>query len=69
MLFDNLVIRLLGSDDFPTESKHVAARELTDIAPRLVIPIADPLPLDRTAEAHDRVDAGTRERVLIDVRI
>jgi len=31
----------------------------------LRIPIGDPLPLDRIAEAHDRVDAGARERVLL----
>ena len=31
------------------------------------IPIGDPLPLDRIAEAHDRVDSGTRERVLVRV--
>ena len=31
----------------------------------LSIPIGDPLPLDRIAEAHDRVDAGARERVLL----
>ena len=31
----------------------------------LSIAIADPLPLDRIAEAHDRVDAGTRQRILL----
>ena len=31
----------------------------------LSIPTGDPMPLDRIAEAHDRVDAGTRERVLL----
>ena len=30
----------------------------------LSIPIGEPLPPDQIAEAHDRVDAGTRERVL-----
>ena len=33
----------------------------------LSIAVGDPLPLDRIAEAHDRVDAGTRERVLLAV--
>jgi len=28
-------------------------------------PIGDPLPLDRIAEAHDRVEVGARERVLL----
>ena len=31
----------------------------------LSIPIGAPLPLERAAEAHDRVDAGSRERVLL----
>ena len=67
MLFANLTIRLLGSDDFPLEAKRQAAEDLTAAAREgaLSIPIADPLPLDRIAEAHDRVDAGTRQRVLL----
>src|SRR3954454_20325483 len=67
MLFANLTVRLLGSDDFPPAAKHQAAADLTAAAQEraLRIPIADPLPLDRIAEAHDRVDAGTRKRVLL----
>ena len=67
MLFDNITIRLLGSDDFPTEAKQQAAADLTAAARdgALIIPVGAPLPLDRAAEAHDRVDAGTRERVLL----
>jgi NADPH2:quinone reductase len=67
MLFANLTIRLLGSDDFPSEAKHQAATDLTTAAweGALTVPIGDPLPLERIAEAHDRVDAGTRERTLI----
>jgi len=30
-----------------------------------LIPIGEPLPLDQIAEAHDRMDAETRERVLL----
>ena len=69
MLFANLTIRLLGSDDFPPEAKHRAAADLTTAAREqaLSIPISDPLPLDRIAEAHDRVDAGARERVLVSI--
>jgi hypothetical protein len=33
----------------------------------LSIAISDPLPLDRIAEAHDRVDAGARQRVLLEI--
>jgi NADPH:quinone reductase len=67
MLFDNITIRLLGSDDFPAVSKQQAAVDLTAAAGdgALSIPIGTPLPLDRAAEAHDRVDAGTRDRVLL----
>jgi NADPH2:quinone reductase len=67
MLFANLTIRLLGSDDFPPAAKRQAAVDLTTAAREgaLSIPSGDPLPLDRVADAHDRVDAGTRERVLL----
>jgi NADPH2:quinone reductase len=67
MLFANLTIRLLGSDDFPPAAKHQAASALTVAAQEgaLHIPIGDPFALDRIAEAHDRVDAGSRERVLV----
>jgi NADPH2:quinone reductase len=69
MLFANLTIRLLGSDDFPPAAKRQAVADLTTAASdgAFSIPIGDPLPLDRIAEAHDRVDAGVRERVLLAV--
>jgi NADPH:quinone reductase len=69
MLFDNITIRLLGSDDFPAAAKQRAADDLTTAAQQgaLAIAIGPPLPLERTAEAHDRVDAGTRARVLVEV--
>jgi NADPH2:quinone reductase len=69
MLFANLTIRLLGSDDFPADAKQRAARELTAAAQEgaLRIPLDEPLPLDRIAEAHDRVDAGARNRVLLSI--
>jgi NADPH2:quinone reductase len=67
MLFSNAVIRLIGSDDFPAEAKQQAAADLTTAAREgaLSIAIGEPVPLERAAEAHDRVDAGTRERVLL----
>jgi NADPH2:quinone reductase len=67
MLFANLTIRLLGSDDFPRAAKRQAAVDLTTAAREkaLAMSTGDPLPLDHIAEAHDRVDAGTRERVLL----
>lgn len=67
MLFKNLTIRLLGSDDFPVEAKQQAAADLTRAAREgaLRIPVGEPLPLERIAEAHERVDRGSRERVLL----
>lgn len=67
LLFDNVVIRLLGSDDFPVEAKQEAARELTAAAAAgdLVVPVAEPLPLEDIAEAHEMVDRGSRRRVLL----
>jgi NADPH2:quinone reductase len=69
MLFANLTIRLLGSDDFPSAAKEQAAADLTAAAQEgaLRVAIDDPLPLARIAEAHDRVDAGTRRRVVLEL--
>src|SRR5215210_6191130 len=60
MLFANVTIRLLGSDDFPHEAKRQAANDLNAAAREgaLSIPIGELLPLSRIAEAHDRIDAG-----------
>jgi NADPH2:quinone reductase len=67
MLFDNIVVRLLGSDDFPIPARQQAAADLTDAAREgaLSLAIGTPLPLGQIAEAHDRVDAGTRDRVVL----
>ena len=67
MLFSNMTIRLLGSDDFPSEAKERAATDLTAAARdgALSISIGDTIPLEHVAEAHDLVDAGTRHRVVV----
>jgi NADPH:quinone reductase len=67
MLFDNITIRLLGSDDFPAAAKQQAAGDLTSAAREgaLSFEIAEPLRLEAAAAAHDRVNAGARERVLM----
>ena len=54
MLFDNITIRLLGSDDFPTDAKTQAAEDLTAAAAAgaFDIPIADPFPLEQIAAAQ-----------------
>lgn len=69
LLFDNVVIRLLGSDDFPAEAKVAAAGALTDALERgaLRVQVREVLPLAEVARAHDLVDAGSRRRVLLRV--
>jgi NADPH:quinone reductase len=58
MLFANVTLRLLGSDDFPQAAKDAAARDLTAASPALSIPVAEVLPLARIAEAHELVESG-----------
>ena len=69
MLFANVTIRLLGSDDFSLDAKKQAARDLSAAAATgaLKVEIGERFPLDDIALAHDRVDAGGRGRVLIDI--
>ncbi|HMQ39275.1 MAG TPA: NADPH:quinone reductase [Micropruina sp.] len=69
MLFDNLTIRLLGSDDFPADAKAMAARDLTTAAHsgQLTVPVGAPFPIDQVAAAHDQVDRNNRQRVLLDL--
>jgi NADPH2:quinone reductase len=66
MLFEN-VTRLFGSDDFFVEAKQQAAADLTAAARdgALSIAVDATLPLEETAQAHDRVDAGWRGRILV----
>jgi len=67
MLFDNITIRLLGSDDFPAAARQQAAADLTVAAGEgaLSVPIGALLPLEQAAHAHDRVDDGARGRILL----
>ena len=69
LLFNNITLRLLGSDDFPADAKRQAARDLTAAAAvgALTVDIGDRYPLADIAKAHERVDAGGRGRVLITV--
>jgi NADPH:quinone reductase len=70
LLFANVTLRLLGSDDFPPEAKQQAATDLSAAAQAgaLRIPIAPPHPLAEIAAAHDHVDKGPRNgRVLVAV--
>jgi NADPH2:quinone reductase len=67
LLFGNVTLRLLGSDDFPPAAEQQATADLTAAAREgaLSIPIGELLPLDQIAAAHDHVDAGGSGRVLL----
>jgi len=68
MLFANVTIRLLGSDDFPQEAKDAAARDLSLAAAQsaLSIPIAEIMPLAQIAAAHELIEFGSAPgRVLV----
>jgi NADPH:quinone reductase len=70
MLFANVTIRLLGSDDFPQDAKNAAARDLSNAAAHsaLSIPIAQIIPLTDIAAAHGLIESGTPSgRVLVSI--
>ncbi|RPF37968.1 NADPH:quinone reductase [Streptomyces sp. TLI_185] len=69
LLFNNVTLRLLGSDDFPAEARRQAARDLTAAAAvgALTVDVGARFPLADIAKAHDRIDAGGRGRVLLDI--
>jgi NADPH2:quinone reductase len=69
LLFNNVTLRLLGSDDFPAAARRQAARDLTAAAAvgALTVDVVDRYPLEDIAQAHDRVDAGGRGRVLVTI--
>ena len=58
-----------ASDDFPTAAKGQAAADLTTAAMEgdLSIPVGDPFDLADAAKAHDAVDQGARDRVLVTI--
>ena len=62
LLFANVTLRLLGSDDFSPEAKQQAGRDLSAAAEvgALRIPVAPAHPLAEIAAAHDHVDNGPR---------
>lgn len=68
LLFNNVTIRLLGSDDFPEEAKRRASEDLAAIseAGELRIEVADRYPLDAIAAAHRAVEAPSgRGRIIL----
>ncbi len=60
MLFANVTIRLLGSDDFPQESRDAAARDLSQAAAQtaLSVSVARVFPLAQVAAAHELMETG-----------
>jgi NADPH2:quinone reductase len=70
LAFQNVVIRLLGSDDFPQEAKRQAAADLASCleAGALRSEIRQVFPLDRIADAHRAVENPMGSgRVVIEV--
>jgi NADPH:quinone reductase len=68
LLFNNVTLRLLGSDDFPAAAREQAVSDITDAlaAGRLRPRIAAVLALARIAEAHETVERHARGgRVLL----
>ena len=70
LLFANVTLRLLGSDDFSFQAKQQAARDLTAAAAAgaLSVSVGAVFSLTEIAAAHDRVDRGGGGRVLVRVR-
>jgi NADPH2:quinone reductase len=68
LLFANVTIRFLGSDDFAPEVKRAAMEDLIAAAEagHLSVTIGKVLPLSEIAAAHDAVDAGGSGRTLLD---
>jgi len=70
LVFKNVRVDFVGSDDFSSAEKADAARAITEAlgAGWAGFEIADPLPLDGIAEAHERVEAPRgRGRIVLGV--
>ena len=69
LLFANVTLRLLGSDDFSRETQQQAAQDLTAAAATgdLQIAIAARYWLSEIARSHELVEGGVRGRVLLDI--
>ena len=70
LLFKNATIRLVGSDDLLEEANREAASDITACleAGALRPRIAQRLPLERIADAHEAVEGGRAcGRVILDI--
>ncbi|MGN8050874.1 NADPH:quinone reductase [Curtobacterium sp. 22159] len=70
LLFANVTVRFLGSDDFPAAAKRQAMDDLVSAvgSGALRLHVGEVLPLDQVAQAHDDVDAGRVGRVVLRIR-
>ncbi|WIB78274.1 zinc-binding dehydrogenase [Curtobacterium sp. MCPF17_002] len=68
LLFANVLVRFLGSDDFDPDVKRAAMEDLVAGVARgeVSVTIGSVLPLAEAAAAHELVDAGRGGRVLLD---
>jgi uncharacterized protein (DUF983 family) len=70
LVFKNVVLRLVGSDNFPAAAGHAAVADITACleAGRLHPRVAARCPLDQIAEAHERGErGGSAGHVLLDL--
>jgi NADPH2:quinone reductase len=69
LLFANVSVRMLGSDDFPLQARKLAVQDLTSAAAigALTVPVSARYPLTDVARSHDHVDAGAHGRVLLTI--
>lgn len=67
LLFANVTVRFLGSDDFPPAAKRAAMDDLVAAVATgaLRVQVGEVLPLEEIARAHDDVDAGRSGRVVL----
>lgn len=69
LLFANVTLQMMGSDDFPAAARELAVHDLTNAAAAgaLTVSVAENYSLADIARSHDRVDAGVRGRVLLTI--
>jgi NADPH2:quinone reductase len=67
LLFANVTVRFLGSDDFPAAAKRSAMDDLVAAVHEgaLRLSVGEVLPLEQIARAHDDVDSGRAGRVVV----